>query len=79
VHGYPRAGDTDDDLVVVPGVDTIDVSEVDTSLVGHSYYGANSSVLADLFDLLHQSKPPEERQWLREEYLGDSRYWVFQR
>ena len=40
---------------------------------------ANGSVLADLFDLLHQSKPPEERQWLREEYLGDSRYWVFQR
>ena len=79
VHGYPRAGDTDDELVVVPGVDTIDVSEVDTSLVGHSYYGTNGSVLADLFDLLHQSKPPEERQWLREEYLGDSRYWVFQR
>lgn len=79
VHGYPRAGDTDDELCVVPGVDTIDVSAVDTSLVGHSYYGSNGSVLADLFDLLHQAKPPEERQWLREEYLGDARYWVFQR
>jgi esterase/lipase superfamily enzyme len=33
-HGYPRAGEA---IIVLPGVDTIDASAVDTSLVGHSY------------------------------------------
>jgi esterase/lipase superfamily enzyme len=79
VHGYPRAGGTDDELVIVPGVDTIDVSAVDTSLIGHSYYGSNGTVLSDLFDLLHENRPPDERQWLRAQYLGSLKYWVFQR
>ena len=30
VHGYPRAGESGDQLVVVPGIDTIDVSAVNT-------------------------------------------------
>jgi esterase/lipase superfamily enzyme len=79
VHGYPRAGDTEDDLVIVPGVDTIDVSAVDTSLVGHSYYGSNDTVLADIFDLLQENKPPDQRKWLRTQYLGALKYWIFAR
>lgn len=81
VHGYPRAGESGDHLVVVPGVDTVDVSAVDTSLfgLGHSYYGDNDTVLADLFDLIQQSKPPEQRKWLRPEAYEAMRYWVFQR
>ena len=78
VHGYPRAGDSGSQLVVVPGVDTVDVSAVDTSLLGHNYYGDNSSVLADIFELLHASKPADQRQWLRPQRLGLLRYWVFQ-
>jgi len=80
VHGYPRAGDTGEDLVVVPGIDTIDVSAVDTSLfgLGHLYYGSNRTVLADLFDLIRKAKPPEQRRWLRPELLGSLRYWVFE-
>ncbi|MFH1268329.1 MAG: alpha/beta hydrolase, partial [Planctomycetota bacterium] len=35
IHGYRRAGDSGSQLLVVPGVDTIDVSTVDTSLLGH--------------------------------------------
>jgi len=81
VHGYPRAGDTGDYLVVVPGIDTIDVSAVDTSLfsLGHLYYGSNQTVLADLFDLIRKAKPPEQRRWLRPELLGSLKYWVFER
>jgi len=79
VHGSPRAGDTDDELVIVPGVDTIDVSAVDTSLLGHCYYGSNGTVLADLYDLLHENRPPDERQWLQTQYLGEQRYWTFLR
>jgi esterase/lipase superfamily enzyme len=78
VHGYPRAGDSGGQLVVVPGIDTVDVSSVDTSLLGHSYYGSNGTVLADLLDLLEGSKPPQQRRWLRPMQLGTLLYWVFE-
>jgi len=81
VHGYPRAGDTGEDLVVVEGIDTIDVSAVDTSLLsmGHLYYGSSQTVIADLIDLIRKAKPPEHRPWLRAEMLGSLTYWVFER
>ena len=77
IHGYPRAGDSGRNLVVVPGMDTIDVSLVDTSLIGHFYYGSNNTVLSDLVDLLHESKPPSQRPWLRPVPVGQMSYWVF--
>ncbi|MGA2060115.1 MAG: alpha/beta hydrolase [Thermoguttaceae bacterium] len=77
VHGYPRAGDSGSQLVVLPGIDTVDVSAVDTSLLGHTYYGDNSTVLADIFELLNASKPADERHWLRPERWGLLKYWVF--
>jgi esterase/lipase superfamily enzyme len=79
VHGFRRAGESGDKVLVVPGVDTIDVSEVDTSLIGHSYYGSNSTVLADLFELVQGSKPPDQRRWLRPMRLGALTYWKFSR
>jgi len=77
VHGYRRAGESGDKIMVVPGVDTVDVSDVDTSFVGHSYYGSNTTVLADLFELMQGSKPPDERKCLRSIRLGASKYWKF--
>jgi esterase/lipase superfamily enzyme len=77
VHGYRRAGDSGNAMVVVTGVDTVDVSEVDTSLIGHSYYGSNTTVLADLFELVQGSKPPDQRKWLRAMRLGALKYWKF--
>ena len=79
VHGYLRAGESGETMVVVPGVDTVDVSEVDTSFIGHSYYGSNSTVLADLFELMQGSKPPDQRKWLRAMQLGALKYWKFLR
>ena len=38
VHGYARAGDAGPGLVVLPGIETIDASTVDTSLLAHSYF-----------------------------------------
>jgi esterase/lipase superfamily enzyme len=79
VHGYRRAGESGDAMVVVPGVDTVDVSEIDTSFIGHSYYGNNSTVLADLFELIRDSKPPDQRKWLQAMQLGTLKYWKFLR
>jgi esterase/lipase superfamily enzyme len=77
-HDFPRAGETGkNSIVVVPGVDTIDVSSVDTSLVGHSYYGDNTSVLSDLFHLIQFGHPATHRAWLQPKPFEDSRYWIF--
>jgi esterase/lipase superfamily enzyme len=77
VHGYPRAGDTGDELVVIPGIETIDVSAVDTSLLGHNYYGDNATVISDMIDLVRNSKSARERSWLEMTPLDDLFYWVF--
>jgi len=77
VHGYPRAGESGRNIVVVPGIDTIDVSAVDTSLLGHNYYGSNDTVLSDLVQLLNEAKPPERRNRLYSKLLGSLKYWVF--
>ncbi len=79
VHGYPRAGDSGRELLVMPGMETVDVSEVDTSLLGHNYYGSNETVLADLIEVLQRSMPPQQRRWLRPARVGALEYWVFQR
>jgi len=60
VHGYPRAGDSGDELVIVADVlDTIDSTALDTSLLGHSYYGDRRSIISDIFSLFeHGTAPP---------------------
>ncbi len=75
--GHPRAGESGENIVVMPEIDTIDVSAVDTSLVGHSYYGDNTTVLDDLFHLVQQGLAPEDRCWLAPQPFEDMRYWVF--
>ncbi|HWM91931.1 MAG TPA: alpha/beta hydrolase [Thermoanaerobaculia bacterium] len=78
VHGYPRAGDTGPNVVVLSGIDTIDVSEVDTSLLGHSYFGDNRTVISDIFNLLRHRKPPDQRSGLKKkEKAAGLVYWVF--
>jgi esterase/lipase superfamily enzyme len=74
---YRRAGDTSDGVVVIPGIDTVDVSAVDTNLVGHFYYGDNTSVLGDMFLVLTQSLPPAKRPRLRPVGVAADQYWRF--
>ena len=79
IHGYRRAGDSGENVVVISGVDTVDVSDIDTSFIGHCYYGSNRTVLADLFELIHGSTPPGQRKWLRSMQAGALTYWKFLR
>ena len=67
VHGgYPRAGDAGEDLIILPGIDTIDASAVDSSLLGlgHSYFAEAGSVLRDIKELVGLSKPASQRTYL---------------
>lgn len=78
VHRGPRAGDAGRGLVVIPGIDTIDVTSIDTSLWGHTYYGSSDPVLRDMSLLLMQSAPPGQRLWLAPAELEGLPYWIFQ-
>jgi esterase/lipase superfamily enzyme len=78
VHGYPRAGDSGSNLVVFPGVETIDVTEVDTGILGHSYYGNSQPILQDLEQLFCTSSGAARRPWLEPAERDGQRYWIFE-
>jgi esterase/lipase superfamily enzyme len=73
-HTYARAGEQ---VIVVPGVDTVDASAVDTSLIGHSFFGDNRSVLSDMYAVM-RSAPPEERFGLSKVFGPTGVYYTFQ-
>jgi hypothetical protein len=79
INGGPRAGDSVPALVIVSGVDSIDVSAVDTDFLGtrHTYIAANRSVLTDVFYLLTTGLEPEKRFGMRGFGTPPMRYWVF--
>ena len=77
IHDHPRAGETGAGIVVMPGIDTIDVSAVDTDLDGHSYYADNRSVISDIFQLLRSNAPPSDRFGLAQVLAVGGRYWLF--
>lgn len=60
-NGEPRAGDILPAPVLLEGMETVDASEVDTSLLGHSYYGDSTTVVSDLYHLIKHGRPA----WLR--------------
>jgi esterase/lipase superfamily enzyme len=77
-QGYQRAGDSSPEVVVIPGMDTIDVSALDsTDFLDHSYYGDNRSVLADLFALIKDGLAPADRFGLVAAGSVSRRWWVF--
>jgi esterase/lipase superfamily enzyme len=76
VHGYPRAGDGGRNIVVVPGIDTIDASALETDFLGHSFFGSNDSVISDLFYVL-RGHAPKGRSRLRPRESPAGSYWAF--
>ena len=64
-NGSRRLGLSGDGLVVIPEMmDTVDASGIDTSLIGHSYYGSQGPVVTDLFKLVVKGLIPQERNLL---------------
>lgn len=78
-HGYPRAGDTGTSLTVVPGITTIDSSDVETDFLGHSYFAESTSIIADIFNILSGLTKPEERTNLIAVDSQAGRYWKLRR
>jgi len=79
-HHYARAGLSGEDIVVTEGVETIDVSPIDTSLIGHSYYGDNPQLIDDLKAMINFNLPAANREWLERNVLeSEAFYWSFRR
>jgi esterase/lipase superfamily enzyme len=77
IHGYPRAGQTGAGLVIVSGMDTIDASSQDTSLIGHSYYGDKRSIISDMYYLFKAQLPASQRSGLASAGKAPDLYWMF--
>ncbi len=76
VHNYNRTGFSPP-ITIVPGIDTIDVSKTDLSLLGHGYFSADRDVLYDMRHLLSYNTPPGKRFGLKTVELDTQKYWMF--
>lgn len=72
LHAYLRLGQAP---MVIPGIDSVDVSSIDHSLLGHGYYGENPTVLGDFLSLLLKDLPPNSRSHLEEVKVADGAYY----
>ncbi len=75
VHKAPSAGSCPPH-VIVEGIDTIEVTEVDLSLLGHSFFAEAEPVLYDMYISL-RGEHPEDRPRIHAEITDDGEgYWV---
>lgn len=75
-HAAARAGDAGSGLLVLPGVETIDASAVDTGLRCHAEPAPRASVLSDLQELIRQEHGADQRPHLRPATVPGGRYWI---
>ena len=61
LHGAPRAGLAGDRLVLLDGLDSIDMSAIEADMLGHSYFADDTGAMYDLFRLLWRGDPPPRR------------------
>jgi esterase/lipase superfamily enzyme len=64
LHGFPRAGLMPPALVL-PGIDTVNVTDVDLTMLGHGYVAEARAVLTDMHALITRGAPPDQRFGLR--------------
>ena len=77
VHGSPRLGEAGENLVVLKGMDTIDVSiSGGHEMTGHLYHLYNDKVRADLKSLLSDGKAASMRPNLKKLEMNGLPYWM---
>ncbi len=78
LHGGDRAGQAGPKMVVLNGIETIDVSQLNTDFLGHSYYGDQTTVLADMHYLISSDTRASKRCCLKGQPSQTApKYWVF--
>jgi esterase/lipase superfamily enzyme len=75
IHDFDRVGFAPP-VTVVDGIDTVNVTGIDLSLLGHGYVAEAREVLTDMKQLVEYSAPPEKRAGLMVEQTPQGkRYW----
>jgi esterase/lipase superfamily enzyme len=74
IHGEKRLGDAEGIPLVLPGIDTVDASAVDTDFLGHSYFAGEKKLLNDIRLMLSTGANAEQRK-LKREMRGDAQFW----
>jgi esterase/lipase superfamily enzyme len=77
IHGYRRAGDSSAGPLLVPGVETIDVTSANHSFLGHSYFGEGEMVAQDLGLLLNEGQSAAHRPGMDRVEKQEGHYWLF--
>jgi esterase/lipase superfamily enzyme len=75
LHGKPRVGSANIELYVRPGITTIDVTNVDPTLLGHSTIFYSQEIASDLYYLLGKGIIVSERHRLERRKKGKDIYW----
>jgi esterase/lipase superfamily enzyme len=78
-HGYPRAGESGEGLVVVEGLETIDASDASGGMLGHSYFAEDRRMMEDIFALLQTGQRADERFGLEAVDTSEGRHWKFRK
>lgn len=76
---YPRAGQAGNAMIIFPGIDTIDASNVETDFLGHSYFGDSLNILSDIYNIMKYSQRPNDRFGLRKINREGKFYWEIKR
>ncbi|MBL9091999.1 MAG: alpha/beta hydrolase [Planctomycetaceae bacterium] len=71
-----RLGDSSRGIVILDGMDTVDASDIDTDLLGHSYYGDCLTLLGDVKLVIEKNLPPPDRR-LVSRAVEKLSYWTF--
>jgi esterase/lipase superfamily enzyme len=76
IHGNARAGEP---LLIIPGLDTIDASLIDTDFLGHSYFSESWPLLSDIHSLLFNDELASQRFGLTRIDTKDGEYYAFRK
>jgi pimeloyl-ACP methyl ester carboxylesterase len=77
LNGYPRVGSTQDGIYIAPLIDTIDVTELDTSAFYHSAPFEVRAVISDMYYIIAENLRPHQRHGLRPVDTARGRHWKF--
>jgi esterase/lipase superfamily enzyme len=75
-NDFYRLGEGGPKIVVISGLDTVDASGIDTSLLGHSYIDSCKPVMDDLQLIVQKGLAPLQRK-LHDHYKEGLAYWTF--
>jgi len=74
LHSYPRVGIAPP-LFVLDGMDTIIVNDSDLGDFSHGYLSSSRAILSDVFTLLKENSPPDNRHAIEPVFDGTTKYW----